>query len=148
MAFFAGTYNATIDDKGRVVLPSAFKKAMGEKIPDQVVLEKNQLKECLDIHPMEVWQAKVEKLQAKVKASSNPKHYEFLLEYFKNFTPVGLAANGRINIPDEYLKHANLNSKVTFLGMGPSINLTATEIASVGDMSKKDYMGFLEEFEL
>jgi MraZ protein len=148
MAFFAGTYRATIDDKGRVVLPSAFKKAMGENIPDQVVLEKNRLGKCLDIHPMQVWQEKVEKFQAKVRASTNPAHFAALRQYFRNFAPVSLAANGRINIPDEYLKYANLEGKVTFLGMGASISLSNEIVAEADDISDDAYLDMLREFDL
>ena len=50
MIEFAGTYNATIDDKGRIVLPSAFMKEMGELALESLVLEKSLHKECLDIH--------------------------------------------------------------------------------------------------
>ncbi len=50
MTEFTGTYHATIDDKGRFVLPSAFKKEMGELALEPVVIERNLFKNCLDIY--------------------------------------------------------------------------------------------------
>lgn len=148
MAFFAGTYQGTIDDKGRVVLPSAFKKAFGEEIPDQVVLEKNRLGKCLDIHPLGVWQEKVEEFQAKLRANTNSTHFAALRQYFRNFTQVSLAANGRINIPDEFLDYANLDGKVSFLGMGASISLSNAAAAVADDISDEQYLDMLKEFDL
>ena len=58
MAIFAGQYHATIDDKGRVVLPSAFKKAVGEMELDFVVVERNRRNKCLDIHTVDAWKKK------------------------------------------------------------------------------------------
>ena len=60
MIEFAGTYNATIDDKGRIVLPSSFKKELGDLAVESLVIEKNLHKECLDIHPEKFWRKRVE----------------------------------------------------------------------------------------
>ncbi len=60
MIEFTGTYNATIDDKGRVVLPSAFKKEMGELALESLIIERNLFKDCLDIYPEKFWKDRVE----------------------------------------------------------------------------------------
>ncbi len=147
MALFAGIHNATIDDKGRVVLPSAFKKALGVMKVDQVILEKNRLGKCLDIYPVETWEKKVEAFQAKLRPNTNPKHYEMLKRFYRNFTQVGLAANGRINIPAGFLAYADLKDKVTFLGMGSSISLSSAAAFDVEDVSDDDYVEMLKEFD-
>ena len=55
MIEFAGTYSATLDDKGRIVLPATFKKELGELADEALIIEKNLHKECLDIHPEKFW---------------------------------------------------------------------------------------------
>lgn len=147
MALFAGIHNATIDDKGRVVLPAAFKKALGVMKVDQVILEKNRLGGCLDIHPMGTWEKKVEAFQSKLRPGTNPKHYEMLKKFYRNFTQVGLAANGRINIPGHFLEYADLKDKVTFLGMGASISLSSASAFDNEDISDDDYLDMLREFD-
>lgn len=144
MATFAGQYHATIDDKGRVVLPSAFKKAMGEMQLDFVVVERNRRSKCLDIHTVDTWKREVEKFREKLNPETNPMHDKLLQLYFQNFVQIGVAANGRINIPNEFLEYASLKDKVTFLGMQTSIRLSATAASAETEVSDADYLDLLK----
>ncbi|WP_340111187.1 division/cell wall cluster transcriptional repressor MraZ [Maribellus mangrovi] len=144
MATFAGQYNATIDDKGRVVLPSAFKKAVGEMQLDFVVVERNRRSKCLDLHTVDTWKKEVERFREKLNPETNPMHDKLLQLYFQNFVQVGVAANGRINIPNEFLEYANLKDKVTFIGMQTSIRLSAAVTASDMEVSDADYLELLK----
>jgi MraZ protein len=144
MATFAGQYNATIDDKGRVVLPSAFKKTVGEMELDFVVVERNRRSKCLDIHTVDTWKKEVERFREKLNPETNPMHDKLLQLYFQNFVQVGVAANGRINIPNDFLEYANLKDKVTFIGMQTSIRLSATVTAANMEVSDADYLELLK----
>lgn len=144
MIEFAGKYSATIDDKGRVVLPSTFKKEMGELALEPLAIEMNLHKDCLDIHPERFWKDRV----ADFKSSLDPFNEEDdeMLEYFyQNFMKVTMAANGRINIPAEYLKHANLEKGVEFIGMDKSIRLKAVSKDKSTGMSKEEFLKKLKE---
>ena len=140
MAVFAGKYKGTIDDKGRVVLPAAFKKAMGELKLDFVVLEKNRRTQCVDIHTVEAWEKKVEAFIALLDPDTNPEDDEMLDNYYDNFVTISVAANGRINIPEELLVYANLESKVVFKGMRDSIRLSAEEREDKRKISDAEYL--------
>lgn len=140
MAVFAGKYKGTIDDKGRVVLPAAFKKAMGELKLDFVVLEKNRRTQCVDIHTVEAWEKKVEAFIALLDPDTNPDDDEMLDNYYDNFVTISVAANGRINIPVELLEYANLQSKVVFKGMRDSIRLSAEEREDKRKISDAEYL--------
>ncbi len=144
MIEFAGTHNATIDDKGRIVLPSAFKKEMGESALEPLVLEKSLFNDCLDIHPNKNWQKRVAKF--KEELDSFDKEDDALLQYFyQNFVKVTMAANGRINIPAGYLKYAKLEKSVEFIGMGGSIRLLAARTSDEGEMSRAEFLQKLKE---
>lgn len=139
MIEFAGTYNATIDDKGRIVLPSAFKKEMGEFASEPFVIEKSLHKECLDIHPNKHWQERV----AEFKDGLDPfdEEDDALLQYFyQNFVKVTMAANGRINIPAGYLEYAHLEKGAEFIGMGGSIRLLAARTSDKGEMNRAEFL--------
>jgi len=140
MAIFAGKYKGTIDDKGRVVLPSAFKKAMGEMKLDFVVLEKNRRTQCVDIHTVEAWEKDVEEFTKDLDPATDPLDDELLDDYFDNFATVPVAANGRINIPTELLEYANLGSKVVFKGMRNSIRLSAESREEKRKVSDVEYL--------
>lgn len=144
MAIFVGEYSATIDDKGRIVLPSVFKKAMGEMSLDFVILEKNRLGNCLDIHTEQRWIEKVNQFQSKLN-SLNPVHDKLLQAYFQNFTRIGVAENGRINIPDAFLRFANLKKKVRFVGMRTTIRLVDDSEISEPEITNEDYLRILNE---
>ena len=144
MAEFAGTYSATIDDKGRVVLPSAFKKEMGEMALEPLVIEKSLHKETLDIHPNKYWQERVKAF--KVDLDPFDEDDDSMLQFFyQNFVKITMAANGRINLPADYLKYANLEKGVQFIGMGESIRLIAVTTSDKNTMTKAEFLHKLKE---
>jgi MraZ protein len=144
MIEFAGTYNATIDDKGRIVLPASFKKELGELANESLVVEKNLHKNCLDIHPEKFWRKRVEDFKSVLDPFDEDD--DALLQFFyQNFIKVSMAPNGRLNIPDAYLKYANLEKGAEFIGMGDSIRLLAVGKAGRQEMSKDEFLMKLKE---
>jgi len=138
MAEFTGTYNATIDDKGRIVLPSAYKKEMGEMAAESLVIERNLFKDCLDIYPERFWKDRVKAF----KSTLDPFDEEddaFLQFFYENFIKVSMAANGRINIPSDYLDYGKLKKNVRLIGMGLSIRLWDTEEYESRKMQKSTF---------
>ncbi len=144
MIEFAGTYNATIDDKGRIVLPASFKKELGELANESLVIEKNLHKNCLDIHPEKFWRKRVEDFKSVLDPFDEDD--DALLQFFyQNFIKVSMAPNGRLNIPDAYLKYANLEKGAEFIGMGESIRLLAVGKEGRQEMSKDEFLMKLKE---
>ena len=144
MIEFAGTYSATVDDKGRIVLPSSFKKEMGELALESLILEKNLHKECLDIHPEKFWRNRVEEFKRTLDPFDEDD--DSLLQFFyQNFVKVTMAPNGRINIPTAYLEYANLEKGAEFIGMGESIRLLSASRSEKPEMSKSEFLMKLKE---
>lgn len=144
MIEFAGKHIATIDDKGRVVLPSSFKKELGDLADQALIIEKNLHKSCLDIHPEKFWRNRVEDFKSALDPFDEED--DALLQFFyQNFIKVTMAANGRVNIPDDYLEYAELKKSVEFIGMGESIRLLPVKEQRAGEMSREE---FLEKLKL
>lgn len=144
MTEFAGTYSATLDEKGRIVLPAPFKKELGDLAAESLVIEKNLHRECLDIHPEKFWRKRVEDFRSTLDPFDEDD--DALLQFFyQNFVKVSLAPNGRINIPDSYLQYARLEKGAEFIGMGESIRLIAESKAAEAVMSKADFLAKLKE---
>lgn len=144
MIEFAGTYSATIDDKGRIVLPASFKKELGELANESLVIEKNLHKNCLDIHPEKFWRKRVEDFKSVLDPFDEED--DALLQFFyQNFIKVSMAPNGRLNIPDSYLKYANLEKGAEFIGMGESIRLLAVGKTGRQEMGKEEFLMKLKE---
>ena len=144
MIEFAGTYSATIDDKGRIVLPASFKKELDDLATEPLVVEKNLHKNCLDIHPEKFWRKRVEDFKSVLDPFDEED--DALLQFFyQNFTKVTMAPNGRLNIPDIYLKYANLEKGAEFIGMGESIRLLSASKTGESGMNKAEFLQKLKE---
>jgi MraZ protein len=138
MAEFTGTYNATIDDKGRIVLPSAFKREMGDLASKPLVIERNMFKECLDIYPEEFWNDRVKAFKNTLDPFDEEDD-EFLQFFYENFKKVEMAANGRINIPSDSLDYGKLKKNVRLIGMGKSIRIWDIGIYESQRMDKSTF---------
>lgn len=144
MIEFAGTYSATLDDKGRIVLPAPFKKELGDLVAESLVIEKNLHRECLDIHPEKFWRKRVEDFKSTLDPFDEDD--DALLQFFyQNFIKVTMAPNGRVNIPDSYLQYAKLEKGAEFIGMGESIRLLSESKAAETIMNKADFLAKLKE---
>lgn len=144
MVEFAGTYNATLDEKGRIVLPAPFKKELGDLAAESLVIEKSLHKECLDIHPEKFWRKRVEDFKSTLDLF-DPDDDNLLQYFYQNFVKVTMAPNGRINIPDSYLQYAHLEKGAEFIGMGESIRLIAESKSTETGMSKSEFLAKLRE---
>jgi MraZ protein len=125
MIRFSARYNALIDDKGRVVLPAALKKTMGELADEPLIIEKDIYKTCLNIFPQKFWDQRIEKIEKQLNMFDEADD-DLLSEVYENFTTLMMAPNGRINIPDDFMEHAGFTKderEVIFVGKGQSITL-------------------------
>jgi DNA-binding transcriptional regulator/RsmH inhibitor MraZ len=50
-----------------------------------------------------------------------------------------------LNIPDAYLKYANLEKGAEFIGMGESIRLLAESKTGIPEMTKAEFLAKLKE---
>lgn len=138
MIEFTGTYNATIDDKGRVVLPAAFKREMGELALEPLIIERNLFKDCLDIYPEKFWKDRVEAFKSTLDPFDEEDD-EFLQFFYENFKKAAMAANGRINVPADYLGYGSLKKNVLLIGMGRSIRIWDVDQYNKSKMDKATF---------
>ncbi|MFV0345284.1 MAG: division/cell wall cluster transcriptional repressor MraZ [Bacteroidales bacterium] len=113
---FSSRYQALIDDKGRFVLPSAYKKQMGELALEPLVITMDSYKKCLQIYPKEYWEDELDRMEEMLDMD-DPEHADFLEELYERFVEIPMAANGRLNIPSEYREYAGLKKEVLLSGV-------------------------------
>ena len=75
MITFIGEYTCKLDAKGRVILPSSFKKQMTGTDPDRFVIKKDIFVKCLVLFPYAEWERQNKILRKKI----NPYKKECLL---------------------------------------------------------------------
>lgn len=122
MLIFSGSYNATIDDKKRVVLPAAFKKVLGDMADRVLVVELDLYGHCLNLYPAEAWEKRLAMIEERVNPD-DPEQSLWLDRFYQGFVSIGVATNGRLNIPNSFLQEVGISKDVVFTGQGRRIRL-------------------------
>ncbi len=144
MVSFSTIYPVTLDGKGRVVLPSPFKKEMGDALEVTFVVEKDVYDKCLNIYPHATWLMKVEQLRRRLNPE-NPVHSQMLSRYYEEIVKLTMAENGRLNIPDLMLEYAGITKEAVFTGQGTRMRLWEPSRHQASRLSDDDYARLYKE---
>lgn len=120
MITFIGDYPCKADSKGRILLPAAFKKQMGDRVIDRFVVKKSIFDKSLMMYPYEEWERQIANLRSKINPY-NRAHAEFLREFFKGTAEITLDNNNRLLIPKRLLDWANIKTDVILAGQDDKI---------------------------
>lgn len=122
MPVFSNTYHATVDDKGRVVLPAAYKREMGEPFDRVLTVEIDPYEKCFNIYPSSSWEQRLAFVRSRLNPN-DPRQSRVLDKFYQNFVKVSVSDNGRINIPNAFLEKMGIDREVVFSGQGDRIRL-------------------------
>jgi len=112
---FSGDHSVKVDSKGRIVLPSLFKKQMEKEGQDRFIARKDFHEECLLLYPVEEW----DKLRQTINENTNPfsrEDRDLKRKINKNVFDVPIAENGRMLIPKRFLEMAGIGKEVIIAG--------------------------------
>ncbi|MGD9931519.1 MAG: division/cell wall cluster transcriptional repressor MraZ [Mangrovibacterium sp.] len=120
---FSAEKNATLDEKGRVVLPADYKNEMGGSIPGgQLAIELDPYEKCLNIYPIEVWEKQLAFLKSKLNRN-NREQSRLLDLIYRNFKVIQVPDSCRMNLPNNFLEKVSIKKDVVFVGQGERIRL-------------------------
>ena len=111
---FRGNCVHSVDDKGRVSLPSEFRKVLGDREQRGVVLT-NYLSEgsrCIEGFGLDAWEDFEERLREKSRFSSKLQRLENF--YLSRASECAIDSNGRILVPAYLRAYAGLERDVVF----------------------------------
>ena len=130
---FMGEYNHTIDAKGRLIVPSKFREALG----DTFVVTKG-LDGCLFVYDNEEWQAFEEKLRSL--PITNKEARQFARFFLAGAAEVVVDKQGRILVPNILREFAQISKDVVLIGVASRIEIWSKErfegMASFEDMDE------------
>ena len=106
---FMGEYNHSIDEKGRLIIPSRFRYELGESF----VLTKG-LDGCLCIYPNTEWETLLEKLRSLPLTNRNARKITRFL--VSGAATCELDKQGRILVPAPLREHADITKDVVLTG--------------------------------
>ena len=118
MNYLIGTYECKIDVKGRLLIPSAFKKQLASVIPKGFVLKRAVFQNCLELYPLEQWEELIKKVNSLNRFKK--KNNDFIRRFTAGVKFIELDSNGRLLIPRDLIEFSNIKREVT---LSTSVNI-------------------------
>jgi MraZ protein len=120
MTGFLGEFEATLDAKGRFLLPAGFKKQLPEEETVRFIINRG-FEKCLALYPMKTW----EPLFAKITGLNefDPKQREFRRAFLNGATYVEPDSAGRILLPPSLKVYAELQKDIVLMATGDKIEI-------------------------
>lgn len=106
---FMGEYRHSIDDKGRLIIPSRVREDLG----DQFIVTRG-LEGCLFIYPKTEWDNIIQKY--KQLPDTKDRRY-FMRIFLSGATVCELDKQGRVNIPSPLVEYAELEKDCIIIGV-------------------------------
>ncbi|MFC4076541.1 division/cell wall cluster transcriptional repressor MraZ [Salinithrix halophila] len=117
---FMGEYRHSVDDKGRLIIPSKFREGLG----DAFVVTRG-LDHCLFVYPMPEWERLEQKLKALPFTKADAR--AFTRFFFSGATVAELDKQGRVNIPGNLREFAGLVKDCVVIGVSNRVELWSKE---------------------
>ncbi|HPB89239.1 MAG TPA: hypothetical protein PL115_00920 [Bacteroidales bacterium] len=145
MAKFIGEYKAKVDDKGRLIFPSAFKSAMGIGADLRFVIKKSLFSECLEMYTYAEWEKESELVRSRLNFF-NRDHAEFWREYMRGSHIVEPDEKlGRMSVPKDKLDSIGVLKDVVFFGNNHKIEIWAKEKFEAQQLDSDAYVALAEK---
>ena len=125
-AVFMGTYYNSIDAKNRMIIPSRFRDKM-----DGVCILTKGIDSCLEIYSTEEWERLEDKI-AKLP-ESDPAVRSFIRHFFANAAECTFDKQGRIVIPSELIRYAQIQKELVTMGAMRKIEVWSIEVWETPD---------------
>jgi MraZ protein len=133
MIGFLGEYEATLDAKGRFLLPAGLKKQMPEEDGNAFVINRG-FEKCLTMYPLSSWEpifSNISKLN-----DFDPKVREFRRWFLNGAIQMDLDSAGRLLVPKNLVDHAKLDKDIVLVSAVNKIEI----------WDKKTYQQFFDSF--
>ncbi len=145
MVRFIGEYKAKVDDKGRLVFPSAFKALMPSDEPIRLVIKKDLFAPCLNIFTYEEWAKESEDVLSKLNLK-NREHQLLWRGYMSGRSVVTPDEKfGRIMIPRQLLDSIGVEKEVVFCGNDFKIELWAKDRFEASAIDEQEFTELVEK---
>ena len=120
---FSGSYNHSLDGKGRAIIPTSFREAWGENF----TLTINPTRTAVALYPQEEWEHQLERLSHINPMDKIGLQYERYLMSV-SFSGNSMDAQGRVLIPAKLRTKIGLTRDIVFVGMNDYIEIWDAEV--------------------
>jgi len=117
---FRGATKVTLDDKGRMVMPTRYREQIGESGHDRLVVTVDR-DQCLLIYPLPEWERIERKLMSLPSLHAQARRLQRLM--VGHATDIELDGHGRVLLPPELREFAKLERHGMLIGQGNRFEL-------------------------
>src|SRR3954470_7541888 len=112
---FRGATKLTVDDKGRLVMPTRHRDRLREQCAGHVVVTVDR-DQCLLIYPLPEWEQTERKLMSLPSLNAQARRLQRLMVGYA--TDLEIDGHGRISLPSELREFAKLERHGMLIGQG------------------------------
>lgn len=141
---FTGSIDAKTDEKGRVFVPSTFRKILQKEGEEGLVLRRDLFENCLVLYPKSVWDAQVDAVRERTNLFDRRQRQGLRL-FMADAEDITLDSGGRMLIPRRYMEHAGIKGDVRFIGVDNTIEIWSRQAADGLLDNPEEVAGILEE---
>ena len=135
---FTGEYKYSLDNKGRINIPSKFRSALSKLSNENFVITKG-MDSCIVAYPLEEWQIRVEAGLRELSSTSS-KNRKLVRSITRFANTVKLDAQGRIQITPNLKEYANLEKEVIIIGVVNKIEIwNPVNLSKMEDITPDDF---------
>ena len=117
---FMGEYHHTIDEKGRIIIPSKFREDLGEKF-----IITRGIENCLFVYSLSSWEKITNKLESLPFTKKDAR--QFVRFFLSGATTAEFDKQGRVNITSPLISYANLQKDCVVIGTGDRLEIWSQE---------------------
>ena len=135
---FMGEYHHNLDEKSRLVIPSLYRKELGNRFVITRGIEK-----CLYVYTLSEWQKIVDKLQELPFTKKDAR--TFIRAFFSGAAYCEIDKSGRIVLASNIKDYANINRECVIIGANNRIEIWDKTLWDEEISSKADELSDIAE---
>ena len=140
---YIGEFAATLDDKGRVVLPAGLKKQLPKDAIGKMVVNRG-FEKCLTLYTRKDWDTELGNLSSL--NHFNKKHRLFIRHVSNGATELNLANASRMLIPKKLCEYAEIKNEAVFYAYGNRIEIwSKSNYNEMMDVDADDFAALAED---
>ena len=117
---FMGEYHHTIDEKGRLIIPSKFREELGEKF-----IITRGIENCLFVYSLSSWKKITQRLESLPFTKKDAR--QFVRFFLSGATTAEFDKQGRVNITSPLISYAKLQKDCVVIGTGDRLEIWSQE---------------------
>jgi MraZ protein len=115
-----GEFECKLDDKSRIILPSALKKQISPEAQDKFVINRG-FEGCLVLYPNNIWKETTERInKLNLFVRDNRRFVRF---FYNGATELGLDSQNRLLFPKSLLEHAGIEKEIILFAYADRIEV-------------------------